>query len=120
MHCFVHGQDGDGNSVPLMIDFDTASHSLSQLPQMFLEPDGSLVWRPDPETDHQLDGVIYDVGPRVQYVEFKGALAGHQWRTVLDCLRSDAEPLLIQLAQSASFLSESGFLAHVESADFAG
>ncbi|MCE9546541.1 MAG: hypothetical protein K8T25_13625 [Planctomycetia bacterium] len=58
--------------------FDEAIALLSELPRMFVEPDGSFVWVGGdgsalPEIDAwQIDGLLYDQGPRLSHAEIKG------------------------------------------------
>ena len=57
------------------VSFEHVTDSLAELSQMFIEPDGSFVWTSPAAVDEpwQLDGVLYDRGDRLQYVELKGS-----------------------------------------------
>lgn len=60
-------------ALPLPISFEEAYSALQSLPRMFIEPDGSWVWvSSDPEQPWQLDGMLYDRGGKLLYVELKG------------------------------------------------
>lgn len=71
------------------VSFEDAAEFLSRLARLYFEPDGSFVWVGDEEGDGsswQFDGVLYDRGGRLQYVELKGdgpLAAWQQLRAIL-------------------------------------
>lgn len=50
------------------------------IPSVLLEPDGSLAWA---SPSHQVVGIIYDAGQRIQYVELRGHCSGDQIRHLI-------------------------------------
>ena len=59
---------------PFPVSFEEACDSLSALPRLFIEPDGSFVWvsAVDVAPPWQLDGLLFDRAGRLLYVEVKG------------------------------------------------
>ncbi len=84
---------------PFSIGFDEAYRRLESLPRLFIEGDGSFVWRTD---DGQIDGNLFDRDGRLLFVELKGACSGAMFRQCLDCLA--AESLLFQLVEHGIFV----------------
>lgn len=65
---------------PLPSRFDEAAERLRGLDRLHFEMDGSFVWRGTAGEDRwQLDGMIYDSGDRIQYVDLKGECPGEAW-----------------------------------------
>ena len=90
----VYGRDRGG---PLEVSFEEVAQHLQQLPRMYLEMDGSFVWVGDhspsidaPEDgkrpEWQLDGMLYDAGGMLQYVELRGSCSLSMWQRLLKCL----------------------------------
>jgi periplasmic divalent cation tolerance protein len=71
--------------------FDEAYDRLSRRPNVFVELDGSFVWRASIGSLHdpsapQLDGMLYDRDERMEYVEVKGACDRLTWSDFLATL----------------------------------
>ena len=94
----------------LPISFEDAYGQLASLPRMFIEPDGSFVWVSD-TTDGkwQLDGMLFDRGGRLQYVEMRGTCTPEAFDRFADIFRIGETQFAIQLMQQAMFLSENEF-----------
>jgi hypothetical protein len=64
----------------LPISFEALAEQLGERPGMYFEMDGSFVW-----VDHesvppgQMDGMVYDLNGKLEYVELKGAFNAQQW-----------------------------------------
>lgn len=78
--------------------FEQAVLQLAQLPQLFVEPDGSFVWNgiaTEPQTGDiqhwQLDGMLYDVGDRLNRVELRGSCPLKPWQKLCRCFQPDGE-----------------------------
>ena len=95
---------------PLPVSFEEAFERLSALPRMFIEPDGSFVWVSDStEFTWQLDGLLFDRGGQLQYVELHGACTPQAFQRFADIFRNGQTRFAIQLMQQAIFLSEDEF-----------
>jgi hypothetical protein len=78
--------------------FEQAVEQLSQIPRLFIEPDGSFVWTGSLEMDQepvaaawQLYGMLYDVRGRLNRVEIQGSCPLDRWQTLCDCLQPDSQ-----------------------------
>ncbi len=77
----------------MQVTFEAVAEQLQQLERLFFEMDGSFVWTGEAQTQAnapavrwQLDGMLYDVGGRVQRVELKGCCPQASWRQLLGTL----------------------------------
>ena len=69
----------DAEKRPLRVAFEAAFAALSELPRLFIEPDGSFVCTSPPgEAAWQLDGNLVDGGATLYYCELKGSCK--RWR----------------------------------------
>ena len=96
---------------PLTVTFDAALAALESLPRMFIEPDGSFVWRgttADGST-WQLDGNLIDRGTALAHVELKGICPGERLDEVLRALGWPAATIAFQLPERGEILSEEAF-----------
>lgn len=66
-HIYLYGP----SKGPIESSFEDAEARLSQLPQLYFEPDGSFVWALD-QGREQLFGMIYDAAGQIQYIELRG------------------------------------------------
>lgn len=64
-----------GNISPLAQSFETFAELVTPWDGMFFEMDGSFVWvgNDSHEGKWQVDGMVYDLGTAIQYIELKGA-----------------------------------------------
>ncbi|MEZ6086831.1 MAG: hypothetical protein R3C05_02115 [Pirellulaceae bacterium] len=67
---------------PLGGSFEEVCRQLEESDQVFVEPDGSFVYRCHQASFH-VDGMIYDADGRIQYIELKGTCFPSNWRTLL-------------------------------------
>ena len=96
--------------VSLPVSFEQASTDLAALPRMFVEPDGSLVWvAGDGGPQWQVDGVMYDRGGRLLYVELKGQCPKDEFDRLLRAFAWPETPLMFQLVHKAVYLTEADF-----------
>ncbi len=78
MQIFVQIHPHPGKQLPQ--SFEKLAERLGEMPGMYFEMDGSFVW-----VDHgsvppsQMDGMVYDLNGRLEYVEIKGACSARQW-----------------------------------------
>ncbi len=97
-------------TLPMAVRFEEACERLSELPQMFVEPDGSFVWTSRPtEPRWQADGVLYDRNDRLLFVDLKGYCPIDQFDALLPAFGWPNTPLVFQLSQEAVFLDEAEF-----------
>jgi hypothetical protein len=87
-------------ALPWEIDFETAVERLAQLERMFIEPDGSFVWRP--VTHAQIDGVLYDRGGRLLHVELKGRADWTDIASLQATLNPSSGPIAVQLVREGT------------------
>ncbi|MCA9179195.1 MAG: hypothetical protein KDB14_32260 [Planctomycetales bacterium] len=109
MHLRIHG-DGQGRPAPLPCHFDEAFERLEALPRMFIEGDGSFVWR----ESAQWDGELIDGGPSLQCVELRGAGGAAELRRLLTCLSEDWGGLLIESVRDGRWSLAAEFLDTLE------
>ena len=92
------------------VTFDRASEILATLPRMFIEPDGSFVWAGELDgKSWQVDGVLYDEGPSLSYVELSGTCPPNDFDQFLAALGWPAAPVMFQLVEEGVFLGEAEF-----------
>jgi hypothetical protein len=92
------------------ITFDEALASLTRLPRMFIELDGSFVWvSAAGEKPWQVDGVLNDRGQQLAYVELRGTCAPDAFGNLLSALGWPQTPLLFQLVAEGLLLDEGDF-----------
>ena len=91
--------------------FDEAIETLSKLPSLYTEPDGSFAWNSLPgEERWQLSGCLYDRGPELAYVDLFGTCESRSLAQFLDCLRGPRAELMVQLRERGTFLPAESFL----------
>jgi hypothetical protein len=95
----------------LTVTFDAVLARLELLPRLFIEPDGSFVWRgnTDDGQDWQLDGNLIDRGDLLDYVELKGTCPSERLDEILQALDWPEEPLSFQLPRQGVLLTEEEF-----------
>ncbi len=97
----------DQQSVPMHVSFEQAAARLRQLPRLFLEPDGALLWVSGPaEPAWQLEGCLYDRRGRVMYVELVGTCTSDAFDRLLEVFDWPRSQFVFQLRQYAVFLDE--------------
>jgi len=97
---------------PLGVTFDEAVRRLEALPRLFLEMDGSFLWTaPEGPKVWQTEGVLYDRGDRLHYVEMKGSCPPAEFDELLRAFGWPETPLAFQLIRQAVFLGEEEFRA---------
>lgn len=95
---------------PFEISFESAAAALAGLDRLFLEPDGAFVWvSPAGGPDWQLDGMLYDRGGHLLYVELKGNCDEPAFDRFLSAIGWPRTPVMFQLARAAVFLDEAEF-----------
>lgn len=78
---YLYGPDAG----PLPSRFDAVAQRLEQIERLHFEWDGSFVWRGSAgEEPWQIDGMLYDLGERIQYVDLKGSCPRESWRKLLE------------------------------------
>jgi hypothetical protein len=96
---------------PLGVSFEEARAALAELPRMYVEPDGSLVWVSSSrdQVRWQVDGVLYDRAGRLSFVDLSGSCPPAPFDDLLRCLGWPETPLMFQLTRQALFLDEAEF-----------
>ena len=107
-HCSIHG---GAPAAPLAVSFDAALAELALHPRLFIEPDGSFVWRGTSAEGAawQVDGNLIDRGEVLDYVELKGACSGERLDEILRTLGWPTSRLTFQLPRHGVFLTEEEF-----------
>ena len=85
IHVYLYGPAGG----PLASHFDDVADSLAQLPRLYFEPDGSLVWSGQ---DWQIDGMLYDRDGVVQYADLKGHAPHDRWSELCQRILQPTRP----------------------------
>ena len=98
-----------GMATPWDCSFEQAAEALSRLPRMFVEPDGSFVWTAAEAPRWQVDGVLYDRGGRLLYVELHGCCPTERFDELLAALGGRDTKFAFQLLREAVFLDEAEF-----------
>ena len=75
---------------PLDSSFEAAAERLMGIESLYFEPDGSFVWTCR-RSGEQVDGMLYDAGGRLQYVELSGQCGRSAWRQLLVALFGKSE-----------------------------
>src|SRR5690606_37667854 len=95
--------------VPLPVTFEEAEASLTRLPRVYFEPDGSFGWFSEPGAPRwDIGGMLYDRGDRVMYAELTGSCPQAEFRQLVDALGGSSR-VLVQLVQEAVFLEADAF-----------
>ena len=94
---------------PLAIDFESAVSQLGEFAGLYIEMDGSFVWRAA-DGAWQVDGVLTDDGRVVRFVELKGNAPSEMWRRLFEALEKPVGRMVIQLPQSGQYLYVEEFL----------
>lgn len=91
--------------------FDEAFEALGQLQRLFIEPDGSFVWRGTTGAglSWQVDGNLVDRGDRLAYAELKGSCPREHLDQLLTALGWPSAPLCFQLPRRGVTLTEAQF-----------
>ena len=109
------GSVDDSSSWPTT--FDGALGELSLLPRLFIEPDGSFVWRgrDTAEGEWQVDGNLIDRGDVLAYVELNGCCPRERFDELLRAVGWPQQPVAYQLPRRGVVLEESEFRRQAES-----
>ena len=100
----------EGQPASFHVTFDRASEILATLPRMFIEPDGSFVWTGDSScSTWQLDGVLYDEGPHLAFVEVSGCCPANEFDQLLAALGWPAAPVMFQQIEAGVYVDEMEF-----------
>lgn len=105
---FIQLQASNDLAIPLEISFEDLLAALERLPRMFVEMDGSWVWRGDSGERFegwQLDGMVYDHLGKVRYLELKGSCEPSMWRQLLSCIRWPEQCLIVHHVDAGQFES---------------
>jgi hypothetical protein len=106
----VHGQPAQaGAFAPVDVAFEELFEKLSSFPRLFIEPDGSFVWSGEEPSHWRLEGMIYDDGARVQYLELKGTCPLPRWQALLAELRTAPERLSVNQLDSGRVTNAAEF-----------
>lgn len=109
---FIQIQAAANPHANLAVSFEDAVSQLESLPRMFIEWDGSFVWRNacDDSTDvessqWQLDGMVYDHLGAIRYLELKGCCTQNAWKQLLSILGWPEQELIIHHVDEGRFES---------------
>lgn len=90
---YLYGPDGG----PLDASFEQASERLQQLERLYFEPDGSFTWTVELRSRRQIDGMLYDAGGQLQYVDLKGTCSLDAWRILVNAICPATDLRVLQL-----------------------
>lgn len=114
--------------------FEQVVDRLACLPRMFVEPDGSFVWRGSSDSNAasqtltptgchlaswQLDGMLYDRAGRVLRVELQGTCPRSAWLQLLERLQPPQE-LVAYLVEYGCFVLASDLLTIWDEGELSG
>src|SRR3954451_8972596 len=101
----IHGADSGG---PLGVSFDAASSTLAELPRMFIEPDGSFVWRDETKAGEswQVDGNLIDRGDVLAYLEIRGSCPQAELELLLGAVGWPKASLVFVLPRKGRLVDE--------------
>ena len=111
-HASIHQLQHDAQAArSLAVGFDDVLAELAKLPRLFIEPDGSFVWRGTSVDgqEWQLDGNLVDRGQTLDYVEIKGRCPSERLNDILRTLGWPQAALAFQLPRQGVVLSEEAF-----------
>lgn len=74
---------------PFESNFESMLARIELLPRMFIEMDGSFVWRPEGDRNWQIDGMVYDANQHVQYIDLKGEAPTAMWESLFEKIAGD-------------------------------
>lgn len=93
---------GGDLAAPWALSFEEALDALARLERLYVEPDGSFVWRP--EVAQQVDGQLSDRAGRLILVELHGRCSGANIDRLAATLNPTHEPLAVQLIREGVYL----------------
>jgi hypothetical protein len=95
----------------LPVTFDDVLADLERLPRLFIEPDGSFVWRGKDADggEWQVDGNLIDRGDVLAYVELNGCCPGERLDELLRAVGWPGQALAFQLPRRGVVLEEAEF-----------
>ena len=94
-------------ATPFAITFEEASDRLLQLPRLFLEPDGSLVWASTSDgRNWQIDAQLHDLADRLTRIDLSGTGPATAFDQLLSAIGWPATRLMFQLVREAHFIEE--------------
>ena len=99
----------DPNDGVFGCSFEEVEQEFAKLPRMFLEPDGSFVWKAGEAEPFQLDGSLVDNGGRVLHVELKGNCDDLALDGLLTALDWPHQQVVFQLVRFGWLLDETEF-----------
>jgi hypothetical protein len=91
------------------LSFEEAVAAFQRLPRMFIEMDGSFVWRPNDAAGEQIDGVLFDRQGRVQYAEVRGTCSQGSWEQLLGACGWPSQLLVAELIREGVVVNEPDF-----------
>ena len=110
--CVLHPLQlsADQRANPFPISFEQAFDKLLQLPQLFIEGDGSFYWMTSNlKPVWFMEGNLYDRDDKLQYVEVKGMCPCEEFEQILSALGWPQTEIMFQLVQAAVFLDDADF-----------
>lgn len=106
-----------GDVDALTVTFELASAQLALLPRLFIEPDGSFVWRGSDTKgeEWQVDGNLIDRGDVLAYIELNGYCPPDRFNELLQAVGWPQQALAFQLPRRGVVLDEAEFRRQAES-----
>lgn len=103
------GASGEAD-VSWPVSFEQAAERLAQLDRLFIEPDGSFVWRGDEAGQPwQVDGVVYDRVGGLSHVELKGSCPAAALESILSAIRAPSVALTFEHIGDGTMIDEAAF-----------
>jgi hypothetical protein len=77
------------DNTPIPKSFESFIEAIGQWDGLYAEPDGSFVWVwHENDQRYQLDGMVYDRGEFIEYIELKGTCSETAWLQLCTTLLS--------------------------------
>lgn len=92
------------------LDFEAVLEALAELPRLFVEPDGAVVWvGGEPPATWQVDGTLLERGGRLAACELKGRCPPEAFDRLLAAFGWPAVPVIAELVRAGVYLDEQTF-----------
>ena len=93
------------------VSFDKLFESLQEFERLFIELDGSFVWRGTSDDSRwQIDGVVFEKDDRVWYVELKGYCDHQSFNKLVCCLAGNESSCIVQSITEGTVVSGREFI----------
>lgn len=93
------------------VSFDELFETLQNFERLFIELDGSFVWRgTSDDSPWQIDGIVFEKDDRVWYVELKGYCDHQSFNNLVSCLAGNESSFIVQSITEGTVVSGREFI----------